>query len=76
MAVYQASSSGQNQYAVVTRYKQGLKERENGFRKPMKERYEAVNGEDSWDHYYDLLKTCVEKSWSELLYYRADLSSK
>jgi hypothetical protein len=76
VAVYQASSSGENQYALVFRYKQGLKERETGFRKPIKERYEAVNGEDSWDKYYDMLKTCVEKTWSELLYYRADLSSK
>ena len=76
VAVYQSSSSGQNQYALVTRYKQGLKERETGFRKPMKERYEGVNGEDSWDDYFDMLKTCVEKIWSELLFYRADLSSK
>ena len=76
VAVYQSSSSGENQYALVTRYKQGLKERETGFRKPIKERYEAVNGEDSWDDYFDMIKTCVEKSWSELLFYRADLSSK
>ena len=76
VAVYQSSSSGQNQYALVTRYKQGLKEKETGFRKPIKERYEAVNGEDSWTAYFDMLKTCVEKLWSELLFYRADLSSK
>ena len=76
VAVYQSSSSGQNQYTVVTRYKQGLKEREPGFRKPMKERYEAINGEDSWDDYYDFLKTGLEKGWSELLFLRADLSSK
>ena len=76
VAVYQSSSSGQNQYALVTRYKQGLKEREAGFRKPIKERYEGVNGEDSWDDYFDMLKTSVEKIWSELLFYRADLSSK
>ena len=61
VAVYQSSSSGPNQYALVTRYKQGLKERATGFRKPMKERYEATNGEDSWDDYFDMLKTCVEK---------------
>jgi hypothetical protein len=76
VAVYQSNSSGPNQYALVTRYKQGLKEKAIDFRKPMKERYEAVNGEDSWDDYYDMLKTCVESSWSELLFYRADLSSK
>jgi len=76
VAVYQSSSSGQNQFALVTRYKQGLKEREANFRKPMKERYEAVNGEDSWDDYYDMLKGGVEKIWSELLFARPDLSSK
>lgn len=76
VAVYQASSSGPMQYAVVTRYKQGLKERATGFRKPIKERYEAANGEDSWDGYFDSMKTSVENSWSELLFYRADLSSK
>ena len=76
VAVYQASSSGPTQYVLVTRYKQGLKERATGFRKPIKERYEAANGEDSWDDYFDSLKTSVESSWSELLFYRADLSSK
>ena len=76
VAVYQSNSSGPNQYALVTRYKQGLKEKATDFRKPMKERYEAANGEDSWDDYFDMLKTCAESSWSELLFYRADLSSK
>jgi len=76
VAVYQSSSSGPAQYALVTRYKQGLKERATGFRKPIKERYEAANGEDSWDDYFDNIKTSVESSWSELLFYRADLSSK
>jgi hypothetical protein len=76
VAVYQSNSSGPNQYALVTRYKQGLKEKATDFRKPMKERYEAANGEDSWDNYFDMLKTCVESIWSELLFFRADLSSK
>jgi len=76
VAVYQSSSSGPAQYALVTRYKQGLKERAPGFRKPIKERYEAANGEDSWDDYFDSIKTSVESSWSELLFLRADLSSK
>lgn len=76
VAVYQSNSSGPSQYALVTRYKQGLKEKATDFRKPMKERYEAANGEDSWDDYFDMLKKSVESSWSELLFYRADLSSK
>jgi hypothetical protein len=76
VAVYTASSSGPMAYALVFRYKQGLKERTTGFRKPIKERYEAANGEDSWDGYLDMLKDCVDESWSELLFFRSDLSSK
>ena len=49
VAVYEASSSGPQQYVFVTRYKQGLKERNTGFRKPMKERYNMVNGDGAWD---------------------------
>jgi hypothetical protein len=76
VAVYTASGSGPQQFNVVTRYKQGLKERAAGFRKPIKERYEAVNGEDSWDEYLDVIRKCVEgQSW-EMLALRADLSSK
>src|SRR6185295_18030923 len=51
VAVYEASSSGEPQFAIVTRYKQGLKERTPGFRKPMKERYIQANGENSWEEY-------------------------
>lgn len=76
VAVYQASSSGGPQFAVVTRYKQGLKEREQGFRKPFKDRYEAMHGTDSWEEVDDVYQKYSEKIWSELLSFRADLSSK
>lgn len=76
VAVYTASSSGPAQYTIVTRYKQGLKERAQGFRKPFKERYEAANGEDSFEGFLDTLREYLTDSWSELLFYRADLSSK
>jgi hypothetical protein len=76
VAIYTASSSGPGSYAIVTRYKQGLKERTMGFRKPFKERYEAINGMGSFDGYEDILRTYVQEAWSELLFYRADLSSK
>ncbi len=76
VAVYTASSSGPAQYTIVTRYKQGLKERTMGFRKPFKERYEAVNGEDSYDTFLATIRDYLNDSWSELLFYRADLSSK
>ena len=76
VAVYTASGSGPQQFSVVTRYKQGLKERAAGYRKPIKERYEAVNGEDSWDDYLEVIRNCVESQSWEILSLRADLSSK
>jgi len=76
VAVYEASSSGAQQFIIVTRYKQGLKERETGFRKPMKERYDAANGAGSYDAYMQGVKNVVDHSWSELLFYHPELSSK
>lgn len=76
VAVFAASSSGPSQYSIVTRYKQGLKERAAGYRKPFKERYEATNGEDSFDDYVEVMREYIKDGWSELLSYRADLSSK
>lgn len=76
IAVYTASSSGPAQFTIVQRYKQGLKERESDFRKPIKERYEAVNGADSYDAWISALRTYVDHAWSELLFLRTDLSSK
>ncbi len=76
VAVYSASSSGPAQYTIVTRYKQGLKERATGFRKPFKETYEAANGEGSYAQFQNDLADYVDETWSELLFLRADLSSK
>ncbi len=76
VAVYTASSSGKNQYTIVTRYKQGLKERADGFRKPFKTRYEGVNGEGSYEQYLKDASEYVDENWSELLFLRKDLSSK
>jgi hypothetical protein len=76
IAVYESSSSGAPQMALVTRYKNGLKERERGFRAPMKERYESANGSGSWDNYNQLIRAAVDHSWSELLFLKKDLSSK
>lgn len=76
IAVYQSSSSGPAQYTIVTRYKQGLKEKTMNFRKSFKDRYEAIHGADSYDGYLEIIRTYVADVWSELLFYRADLSSK
>lgn len=76
VAVYSASSSGPTQYTLVTRYKQGLKERNPGFRKPFKQAYEEVNGEGAYAQYLKDLAEYVQETWSELLFMRKDLSSK
>ena len=76
VAVYAGSSSGKTQYSLTTRYKQGLKEKASGFRKPFKETYEAVNGEGSYVQYGKDVAEFVNESWSELLFFRIDLSSK
>jgi hypothetical protein len=76
VAVYVASSSGPAQFMLVTRYKQGLKERDADFRKPFKDRYEAIHGVDSFDGFLEILRNYIAEQWSELLFYRADLSSK
>jgi hypothetical protein len=76
VAVYSASSSGAAQYTLVTRYKQGLKERAVGFRKPFKEAYEGVNGEGSYTQYLKDAAEYINENWSELLFMRKDLSSK
>lgn len=76
VAVYQTSFSGPGQYAIVTRYKQGLKERNEGFRKPFKERYEAIFGVDSYNEALEIIQNNADNSWGEMLSFRADLSSK
>ena len=44
VAVYEVFASGQPQIILVFRLKNGLKELEKDYRKPMKERYDTANG--------------------------------
>ena len=76
VAVYESSASGSPQFLIVTRYKQGWKERDSSFMKPFKARYNTANGEDSYDSFTEGLQKYVESSWSELLIYNKELSSK
>ena len=76
IVVYTAAASGPMQYVVVNRLKQGMKEMASGFRTPIKERYEKIHGEDSWDGWGDFMKHGIERTYSEMLFFRADLSSK
>lgn len=76
VAVYNSINSGEPQIATVTRLKAGLKELDPSFRKPFVERYNAIYGEGAWDYWLADYAACVEKRWNEMLFYRADLSSK
>jgi hypothetical protein len=76
VAVYQVVGSGEPQIATVSRLKEGLKELAGGFRKSMAERYNAAYGEGAWDTYQADYSKYVESRWSEILFSRADLSSK
>lgn len=76
VAVYESSSSGEPGFNIVTRYKDGLKERDPGYRESMKDAYEKKHGAGSWQRYQDGIKKAVQHSWSELLSYKANLSSQ
>lgn len=76
VAVYEMSSSGEPQFALVNRYKKGLQERERGYFKPFRERYDAANGDGSYATFQQALRTSADRTWSELLFYHPELSSK
>lgn len=76
VAVYQVSASGPSQLLIVFRYKTGWKERDPSFRKPFMERYKAEYSDSGYNDYMATIQQFVEKSWSELITYRGDLSSK
>jgi hypothetical protein len=76
VAVYASSSSGKPQFTLVTRYKQGLKEKAKGFRRPFKEAFEAANGAGSYNQYLKDAAEFVDERWDELLFMNKDLGSK
>jgi hypothetical protein len=76
IAVYQSVISGEPQMITVSRLKNGLKELADGYRKPTAERFNIAYGAGAWDTYLADYAKYVETRWSELLVYRADLSSK
>jgi hypothetical protein len=76
VAVYSTTGSGAPEFLTVTRLKNGLKELSDDYRKPMSERFNASHGEGSWNYFLSDYSKNVESRWSELLFKRADLSSK
>lgn len=76
VAVYESNGSGHSQFAIARRYKQGLKEKEVGFRKSFADTFEKIHGQGSWGIFNDNVKEYYNDVWSELLFLRTDLSSK
>jgi hypothetical protein len=76
VAVYRAVASGDPAFLTVTRMKQGLKEMDESFRGPLKDRFNAANGAGSFDAFLKDYADAVERRWSELLIYKPELSSK
>ncbi len=77
VAIYRSSSSGPMSLTMVRRYKNGLKERMDGAFPNFRDSYEKIHGRDSWnDKYLSSIRASLESATSELLMYRADLSSK
>ena len=75
-AVYLEAYSGEPGYVTVTRLKDGLKELASDYRKPMAERFDAVNGAGSFDAWLKDYADVVESRWAEMLIYKPTLSSK
>ncbi|HMK27383.1 MAG TPA: hypothetical protein VK483_15230 [Chitinophagaceae bacterium] len=76
VAVYSVIASGEPQIVTVTRLKGGLKELDPTAKKPIAERYNAVYGNGAWDEYLKISNESIDRRWSEILFLRADLSSK
>ncbi len=76
VAAYSINASGPPQFSLVIRFKQGLKEKTPGFRKPFKSTYEGIFGANTFEEHIKGIKEHSNEVWSELLFLRKDLSSK
>jgi hypothetical protein len=76
IAVYEASLSGEPQFAVVTRYKQGLKERDVVNPTAFPARFDKANGDGSFAKYLSLVKESIAHQWTEILYHKPEMDSK
>ena len=76
VAVYESSASGEPQFILVDRYKNGLKDRVAANRPPMPTVFATANGgQSAWDRYISNFKQAVSSQWGEMLYYKPELSS-
>ncbi len=76
IAVYEASLSGEPQFVIATRYKQGLKERDVVNPTAFPARFNKANGEGSWAKYISMVKEGTARQWTEILYHKPEMDSK
>ncbi len=76
VAVFASNSSGPAQYAVVTRYPNGLKDRALSNNNLVKDQYEKIHGRFAYSGFTETMRNSIQEVWHELLFYRKDLSSK
>jgi hypothetical protein len=68
--------SGDPQMVSSRRLKNGLKDMEPIPGKSIEDRWREAFGANSWSDYMDDYANIYERRWTELLTFRADLSSK
>jgi hypothetical protein len=76
VAVYAVSSSGEPGYIAVTRLRDGLKELSADYRKPLSARFDEAHGSGGFDTWLKDYAGAVKFRWTELLFFKPDLSSK
>jgi hypothetical protein len=76
VSVSRSNFSGQPQFQVAYRHKEGLKEKAPDFRKPFKERFIAMYSENEYNDAIKVIRDAVERTSGEILTMRKDLSSQ
>ena len=76
MAVYEATLSGEPRFIIVSRYKNGLKDRDVQKADPYDVRFTKVNGADGWSTWLKNYKEGLNSTSSEILYLKPLLGSQ
>ena len=76
VAVSRSNFSGQPQFQIAYRHKQGLKEKAPDFRPPFKQRFIATYSEGEYNEAIKLIRDAVDHTSGEILSMRKDLSSQ
>jgi hypothetical protein len=76
VSVSRSNFSGQPQFQIAYRHKEGLKEKSPDFRKPFKERFISMYSEGEFTEGVKVIRDAVDHTYGEILRMRKDLSSQ